>query len=127
MDLKAVLFGLKTLFRDVTNKHIRIKFDNTTAVASINYCGSIKHLLMAVTEAIFEWARTKYIELSAECFLGSLNDTAVLASHARDFTKTGGLCLLFFIDICGLYGDPTTGLFATRINTQLPLFLFLEI
>ena len=122
LELKAVLFGLKTLFRDVTNKHIRIKSDNTTAVASINNCGSIKRHLMGVSEAIFEWAHNKNVDLSAEYILGSLNVTADLASREKDFNKEWRLMPTVFNDICRLYGAPNIDLFASRINTQLALF-----
>ena len=46
LELKAVLLGLKTLFPNVIQKHVRIISDNTTVVASINNCGSIKHRLL---------------------------------------------------------------------------------
>ena len=91
---------LKTLLRDVTDKHIHVQSDNTIVVASITRCGSTKHHLMDVSEAIFEWAHNMNIALSAEYLLGSLNVTVGLPSHERDFNETGGLCLLVFNDIC---------------------------
>ena len=58
LELKAVLFGLKALMHNVRCKHIRIKSDNNTVIASINNQGSVKMKLLDVTEKIFEWAKS---------------------------------------------------------------------
>ncbi len=87
LELKAVLLGLKTLFPNVLRKHVHIISDNTTVVASINNCGSIKHHLLDVTEEVFEWVHHRDIILSAEYLPGSLNVTADLASREKDFNK----------------------------------------
>ena len=99
-----------------------IKSDNTTVVASINNCGSIKQHLLDVTEEVFEWAHERNTELSAEYILGSLIITADLASCEKDFNKEWRLMPTIFHDICRIYGEPTIDLFAICINTQLPLF-----
>lgn len=122
LELKAVLLGLKTLFPNVIHKHIRIKSDNTTVVASINNCGSIKRRLLDVTEEVFEWAHHRNVTLSAEYLQGSLNVTADLASREKDFNKEWSLMPTVFNDICRVFRVPTIDLFASRINTQLPLF-----
>ena len=122
LELKAVLLGLKTLFPNVVRKHVRIQSDNNTVVASINNCGSIKRRLLDVTEEVFKWAHHRNVILSAEYILGSLNVTADLASREKDFNKEWRLMPTVFNDICRVYGVPTIDLFATRINTQLPLF-----
>lgn len=62
LELKAVLFGLKTLLHDVQSKHIRIKSDNTTVIASITSYGSVRQHLLDVTEAIFGWAQERNID-----------------------------------------------------------------
>ena len=42
LELKAVLFGLKSLMDDVSNLYIKVSCDNTTAVSCINNMGSCK-------------------------------------------------------------------------------------
>lgn len=101
LELKAVLLGLKTLFPNVIHKHIRIKSDNTTVVASINNCGSIKRRLLDVTEEVFEWAHHRNVTLSAEYLQGSLNVTADLASREKFSIKNGVLCLQFSMTFAG--------------------------
>ena len=41
LELKAILFGLKSFFDKLTATHIRIKSDNTTAVVYINNLGAL--------------------------------------------------------------------------------------
>ena len=65
LELKAILFGLQSLCNNVSNTHIRIRSDNTTAVACVNKCGSIKEALLDVTIDIFDWAEAHNIYLSA--------------------------------------------------------------
>ena len=61
------------------------------------------------------------IDLSAECIQGSLNTTADLAFRECDFNQGWRLLPVIFRDICRIYGELTIDLFATWINTQLPL------
>ena len=45
LELKAVLFGLKSLCSHLRQTHIKVLSDNTTAVCAINNMGSCKSLL----------------------------------------------------------------------------------
>ena len=44
LEMKAVLFGLQSLCSDLTDKHIRIQSDNTTAVSYINAMGALSQM-----------------------------------------------------------------------------------
>ena len=46
LELKAVLFGLQSLCKNLRNTHIKVLVDNTTAVHTINNMGSCKSTLM---------------------------------------------------------------------------------
>ena len=71
LELQAVLFGLKAFCKDLSNTHIRIRVDNTTAVAYINNLGGVKsESCHQVAKAIWIWAIEREIFLSAEFLPG---------------------------------------------------------
>jgi len=60
LELKAALFGLQSFCPSVTNCHILLKVDNTSAVACINKMGSAKSIPMDnVSKDIWTWAIEK--------------------------------------------------------------------
>ena len=57
LELKAVLFGLKSLCSHFRQTHIKVLSDNTTAVCAINNMGSCKSLLCnQEVKKIWDWA-----------------------------------------------------------------------
>ena len=81
LELKTVLLGLQALCRDLRDVHVRLHVDNTTAVACINRCGSMKEALLSVCEQIFEWACERNVTISAEHIKGIHNVEADFASR----------------------------------------------
>ena len=73
LDLKAILLGLQSLCKDYRHTHIRLRSDNTTAIACLDRCGSTKFSLNKLTEKIFSWAESRGISLSAEHIKGLFN------------------------------------------------------
>ena len=72
LELKAILFGLKSFFDNITARHIRIKSDNFTAVSYINNLGGVKSIkLHNLAKSIWTWAFSRDIHLSAEHLPGS--------------------------------------------------------
>ena len=58
LETKASCFALKSLCREVTDTHILLKIDNTSAVACINKMGSTRSITMdKVSKLIWKWAR----------------------------------------------------------------------
>ncbi|MPC80794.1 hypothetical protein E2C01_075387 [Portunus trituberculatus] len=70
LELKTILLGLKSLCKDYKDTHIRLRSDNSKAVACIDRGGSIKPNLNAVIENISAWAESRGITLSAEYIKG---------------------------------------------------------
>ena len=64
-ELQGAQFMLQTFCNELQETHIRIKCDNTTAVACINQMASTKPTLMALTREIWLWAIQCNITLSA--------------------------------------------------------------
>ena len=81
LELKAILLGMQSLCRDRTGSHVRLRSDNTTAVACIACCGSTRPNLHALTVNIFEWAASRDITLSAQHVQGLDNVTADIESR----------------------------------------------
>ena len=122
LELKAALLTLKSLCRSTQNMHIRLHMDNTTAVACINKCGSTKSQLLKVTKQVFKWAELRAVTLSACHIPGILNVDADRASRTLNTDTEWMLKPRFFRKLGGLFGIPDIDLFATVINTQLPVY-----
>ena len=73
LELLAALFMLKSLGRDITESHVLIKIDNTTAFNYINHMGSRKEPCSSIARQIWEWCLTKNIWLTASHIPGAKN------------------------------------------------------
>ena len=122
LELKAALLTLKSLCRSVENTHIRLHMDNTTAVACVNKCGSTKLPLLGVTKELFGWAEEKAITLSACHIPGVLNVEADRASRTLNTDTEWMLKPAIFQKLTNTFGSPNIDLFASVLNTQLPVF-----
>ncbi|CAB4025485.1 Transposon Tf2-6 poly, partial [Paramuricea clavata] len=77
LELRAALFSIQSLTPDRSNTHIRLKIDNTTAVAAINHMGT-SHSIQCNNVAldIWQWCISKQIWVSAEHIPGKYNIVA---------------------------------------------------
>ena len=123
LELKAVLFGLQALCKDMQDIHIRVRSDNTTVVACVNKCGSIKEHLLQVTEDIFLWATDRSICLSAAHIPGRLNTIADDASRAYYTDAEWMIKPNFFQALCHEFSVPSLDLSVTRLNAQLDRYV----
>ncbi|KAK4328559.1 hypothetical protein Pmani_001035 [Petrolisthes manimaculis] len=124
LELKAILLSLKSLCNHCKQTHIRIRSDNTTAIACLDRCGSIKVSLNSLTEQIFAWAQLRGITLSAEFIKGLDNVEAdAESSRIRNIDTEWMLTPRVFKWLCTLFYTPKIDLFASRINAQLPSYV----
>ena len=123
LELKTVLLSLRSLFKEVKDSHVRLHIDNTTAVACINRCSSIKEPLLSVTEKIFEWACPRGVILSAVHIRGCENVDADRASRVTNVSAEWMLKPSIFDRLCKIFLTPSIDLFATRINSQLQAYV----
>ena len=123
LELKAVLFGLQSLCSHIFNSHIRVISDNTTVVACLARAGSIRPLLLDVTESIFHWAFVNGNSISAEFLCGVENTVADRLSRDTNLDSEWRLFSSCFDELCGLFGVPCMDLFASRLNFQLRKFV----
>ena len=122
-ELKAAHLTLQSLCLGVTNKHVHLKLDNTTAVACIQRQGSTKEKLMTLTQSIFAWALEREIHLSALHVPGVINESADWESRKKnkdcEWMLNGGV----FSSLCKTFGKPSMDMFASRLNNQFPKYV----
>ena len=119
LELKAILFGLKSFFPGVRDKHIRIQSDNSTAVAYVNNKGGVKSIdCHRQAKAIWEWALPRNINLSAEHLPGSDNTMADKASRIFDENTEWALDSTVYHKIQAHFTKFDIDLFASRLNAK---------
>ena len=77
LELMAAFFSLQAFVTTLNNKHVRLKIDNTTAVAATNNMGT-NHSVKCnkVASDIWSWCMAKNIWISAEHIAGKCNKAA---------------------------------------------------
>ena len=123
LELKAILFSLKSLI-DESHKHYKILSDNTTAVHCINNMGTCRSLpCHSIVMEIWNWARENHNWLTATHIPGKENIEADALSRIRETSMEWKLNEKIFQKLVEIFGfTPDIDLFASRINTQLPVF-----
>lgn len=124
LELKAIDFGLKSFFNSTEDTHIRIRSDNTTAVAYLNNKGGIRSIeCHKVSKTIWEWAIERNLHLSAEHLPGSANILADKASRVFDHNTEWELDNKVFQNIIAKFGTANIDLFASRLNHKLKTYV----
>ena len=123
LELKAVLYGLQSLVRDIRDTHVLVRSDNATTVACINRHCSIKESLLDVTIDIFDWCSERGIYLSASHIRGVSNVEADRLSRDVKVNTEWMLKPKLFQGLLHIFGVPIIDLFASRINYQLPAYV----
>lgn len=126
LELKAILFGLKSLCRN-RSKHIRIRTDSTTALAYVKNMGGTKsEPCMHITKQIWEWAQLNDCWLSITHIPGVLNILADLRSRCFRQQVEWSLAPFIFENLCENFGMPDVDLFASRLNNKLQTYVSWE-
>ena len=126
LELKAIVFGLKSLAKGLTKVYIKVLADNWTAVACINKFGTSRsHDCESVTKEIWQWASDSSIIWLYATHLPEIQITEVVfESQKHEIHTEWQLKESLFHFISGELGfSSTIDLFATRINTQLGTFV----
>ena len=120
LELKAILFGLRGLCKDMHHKHVRIMTDNVTAMTCVNKQGSTKSRnCNDMTREIWQFAMMNDLWLSAAYCPGVQNveadEKSCIFSDQTEWTLRRDL----FEQICEKFGTPSIDLFASRLNNQV--------
>ena len=126
LELKAILFGLKSLCR-FSNKHIKIRTDSTTALAYVKNMGGTKSTAcMHETKNIWTWAQNNNCWLTIAHVPGVLNVLADLRSRCFRQQIEWSLSNELFDYVCKQFGTPDIDLFASRLNHKLQKYVSWE-
>ena len=125
-ELLAAFFAVQSFYPLHKNVlHIRLKIDNSTAVANINNYGSIKSpTLNQLSREFWDWCLQRQLHLSAESIPGIQN---CIADRLSRQLEKGGVewCLnnRIFRTIRQMTFEPSIDLFAARLNAKVGLFV----
>ena len=123
LELLAGSFAIKRFTKNWLCVHVRPRMDNTFAVVYLNRLGGTRSLVLSnLALALWEWALTRNIFLSAEHIAGNLNVSADWQSRNFLDSSNWKLCLEIFRSLMQIRGPCTIELFADRLNCQLPRF-----
>ena len=122
LEILAALFALKSFCSSMTNSHVNIYIDNTTAVAYINARGETQSLSCnKVARDIWTWCMVQNLWVSAISLPGKENVVADRESRTFNDNTEWALNDNIFDYIIALYGKPSIDPFASRINTKVLL------
>ena len=125
LETLAAFHALRSFFNPgITNCHILLRMDNTTAVAYINHMGGTKSIACnELAKTIWEWCITRKIWITAAHVPGVDNSIADKKSRIFNDNLEWMLHVDIFRNICETYGTPDIDLFASRLNAQLTRYV----
>uniref|UniRef100_T1IK55 RNase H type-1 domain-containing protein n=1 Tax=Strigamia maritima TaxID=126957 RepID=T1IK55_STRMM len=124
LGLLGAYLALKSFARNSSDSSIKIRIDNTSAVAAINHLGSpLSPELTALAQDIWSWAMAHNLNIIAEHNPGAKNIKADAASRGsvKD-SEDWKLDPVIFSRISNLWGPFSIDLFASHHNHQFCSF-----
>ena len=109
LELKAVLLGLQSLCKDLTNSHIKVMTDNTTAVAYIRNMGGVPiHIfVMRSLEIYGSGAFTGICGLLLVTFQANIILLLIRLLEPLMIQRNGNLMLMFFTKLSASWENQT--------------------
>ena len=113
LELLAVFFGLQSLIHE-KEVHVRLQMDSSTALAYLQHKGGTRNpKLSHLAVQIWLWCLDRGIHLSTDTMSRTFNDRTKWHLHPQVFADITQRMQFF----------PQVDLFASRINTQLPIYV----
>ena len=126
VESMAAFFSLQAFVTKQNNKHVRLKIDNTTALAAINNMGT-NHSVQCKKVAldIWHWCMARNIWISAEHIAGKCNEAADRQSREIN-TNTEWMLNPTLLNkaLDKLQARPDVDMSASRLNKQFPRHIF---
>ena len=124
LELRAAFLVIKTFVNEISNKHVKIMIDNTSAVSIINNMGTCKSdICNDIAVEIWEFCMENVL-LTAAHIPGI--DNVVADKESRNFHIQNTEWKLDPTVLCGalkaLNFDPDIDLFASRLNNQFKTY-----
>lgn len=123
LELLAIKYAFFSLGKNISNSHICIKSDSSTAVQYINNMGGSVVALLEVVREIWFWAADKNNFITAVHIAGKDNITPDQLSRNFSDSSEWKLKENIFRNICGHFFQPNIDLFASRLNKQLSKYV----
>ena len=125
LELMAAFLSLQAFVTKLNNKHVRLKIDNTAAVAAINNMGT-NHSVQCnkVAFDIWCWCMARNIWISAEHIAGKSN--VATGRQSREINTNTEWMLnptLLNKALDKLQARPDVDMFASRLNKQFPRYV----
>ena len=124
LELKAILFGLRSLRDHICDSHTKILSGNTTSVHCINNIGSCRSGdCDKIAKSIWDWDIQRRLWLSSAHIPGRLNREADEESRKAELRIEWKLNITIFYNMLEYFQYyPEIDLFASRLNAQLLRF-----
>ncbi|XP_046605016.1 uncharacterized protein LOC124297748 [Neodiprion virginianus] len=124
LELLAAFFGLKCFAKNLENRQILLRIDNTTAISYINREGGIQYPhLNKVTRDIWDWCENKNIWVFASYISSKMNVEADVESRRLEPETEFELKNTTFRTIVEKFGMPEIDLFASRKNAKCKKYI----
>ncbi|XP_078700855.1 uncharacterized protein LOC144927349 [Branchiostoma floridae x Branchiostoma belcheri] len=124
LELKAAFLSLQSFAQNVPRGLVKMKLDNTTAVAYINRKGGTKSVqLMKLSLEMWNWALQRGLMLTASHVEGAKNQIADTLSRVFNDRTEWQLNPEVFRNLSEFMPGVTIDLFASRLNAQLPRYV----
>ena len=124
LELHAALLGLQAFQSQLTDKHVHIQLDNSTAVCYIRNMGSTHSVeCNELSLSIWLWCIENRVWLTATHLPGV--DNVIADQESRHFNNSNTEWTLkdqIFQKIKNVLGSPQIDLFATRNNNRVPKY-----
>ena len=124
LELLAALYALQAFVPNLRDVHVRLKLDNSTAVAYVNKMGGIKSpSLNSLSRTLWKWCIERNIIISAQHIPGKEN--LVADSLSREFSSNleWSVDNDIFNQISNMTFVPDIDLFASRLNAKTDCFV----
>ena len=123
LELLAGAFAVKCFTKNQICLHVRLRMDNTTAIAYLNKLGGTRSLVLSnLVAELWSWALNRGMILSAEHLPGKWNTQADQESRHYQDSSDWHLDSSLFLALMKIRGPCQIDLFANRLNAQLPAF-----
>ena len=124
LEMKAIFLGLQAFQEDVIGHHVTAMCDNSTVVAYVNKQGSeVSRALCLLASRLLRWTESFDIHLDVRYLPGQANVLADLLSRRGQVVGTEwSLHPQVARSLLRVWGNPSIDLFATCLNTKLPLY-----
>ena len=124
LEMKALFLSFRSFKDLVTDHRVTAMCDNSTVVAYVNKQGGIvSDSLCSLTGQLLRWTESNRVQLEARYLPGQSNVLADLLSRRNQVLGAEwSLHPQVARDLLRTWGSPTLDLFATHLNTKLPLY-----